>query len=332
MNTSTPGGAAARHVPTASIGVPVYNGERYLRDALTSLTEQTYTDFEVIVCDNASTDATEEIAREYVEDDPRFRYVRNPQNLGLVRNYRRALHLARGRYFKWHSSDDTLSPGYLAAMVAALADNPDAVLSACLMPPIDNVGQPLPIDESSGHHVAESGETYRVWGAPDGLSDDRAHVRFDSAVNELPGNMQGQFYYGLMRTSVVRRLPPHGLYLGAERVFQAELALRGRWVFVDVPLAQRRIHVEHFGSGTVQEVAVGLDPARGRRLAFPAIQQLAGYVRAIHDVPMPSRARLRAYRSVATKVAHAGTWQALVRRGPDNYFGWGAGTRSASAT
>ena len=315
-----------RRPPTVSVGVPVYNGERFLRAALESLRSQTFTEFEVVICDNASTDATADIAQDYQQEDRRFRHVRNPENLGLVRNYRRALEIARGQYFKWHSSDDILQRDYLAEMVRALGTDPRAVLCACLMPPIDSVGEPIPFDETADGHISESGERYRVWPAPPGLSDERAIVRFDSAVNELPGNMQGQFYYGLMRTDVVRQLPEHGLYLGAERVLLAELAMRGRWLFIDRPLVRRRIHSEHFGGGTVQDTAVGLDPQRSRRLAFPAAQQFAGYVRALHGVPLSPTDRLRGYRSIARKVMRAGTWRAMFERGPDNYFGWGAKT------
>lgn len=311
--------------PTVSVGIPVYNGERYLDAALSSLRRQTFTDFQVVVCDNASTDATAEIAQGHQEQDPRFRYVRNAENLGVIRNYRRALDLAQGRYFKWHSSDDTLHHDYLSEMVGALDADPRAVLCACLMPPIDDEGEPIPFDAAADAHISQSGERYRVWPAPSGLSDQRAVVRFDSAVNELPGNMEGQFFYGLMRTDVVRQLPPHGLYVGAERVLLAELALRGPWLYIDRPLAQRRIHLEHLGRGSVQDVTVRLDPQRSGRIAFPAALQLAGYLRAIHDVPLRPSDRLHSYRSIARKVLRAGTWRSMVQRGPDNYFGWGAG-------
>ena len=300
--------------PLVTVGVPVYNGARYLRDALESLRHQTLTDFEVIVCDNASTDATSEIAGEYVRNDPRFQSFRSSENLGLVRNYRRALQLARGRYFKWLSSDDTVSPDYLAAMISALEADPEAVLCACQMLPIGNDGEAIPFDEDADAHIAASGERYRVWPAPAGLSDERAHVRFNSTVNMLPGNMQGQFYYGVMRTAVVSQLPPHGLYLGAERVFQAELALQGRWLYIDRPLAQRRIHIEHFGRGSGHQVAVGLDPQSSRRISFSAAQQFAGYVRAIHSVPLQSAHRLYAYRSIIRKVLTAGIWKSPWQR------------------
>lgn len=321
----SPAGRTGTQPPTVSVGIPVYNGERYLPAALASLRAQTFTDFDVVICDNASTDATADIAHEHQDHDGRFRYVRNAENLGVVRNYRRALDLARGRYFKWLSSDDTLDPDYLRALVGALEADPPAVLCACLMPPIDHEGEPIPFDAAADAHISRSGERYRVWPAPSGLSDERAAVRFDSAVNELPGNMEGQFYYGVIRTEVIRQLPPHGLYVGAERVLLAELALRGRWLYIDRPLAQRRIHAEHLGSASVQDVAGRLDPQRSGRIAFPAAHQLAGYLRAIHREPLPPADRLDGYRSIARKVLRAGTWKSMVQRGPDNYFGWGSG-------
>src|SRR2546426_3420012 len=87
----------AHATPRVSMAVPVYNGERYLGEALDSLLAQTYHDFELIICDNASTDGTGEIARSYASMDERVRYVRNERNLGLAGNVKRAFQLSSGR-------------------------------------------------------------------------------------------------------------------------------------------------------------------------------------------------------------------------------------------
>src|SRR5689334_5828767 len=102
--------SASRRPPQVSMAVPVYNGERYLGEALDSLLAQTFEDFELIICGNASTDGTGEIARHYAAKDRRVRYVRNERNLGLGGNVRRAFALSSGAYFRWHAADDLCGP------------------------------------------------------------------------------------------------------------------------------------------------------------------------------------------------------------------------------
>src|SRR5436190_16408814 len=92
--------------PTVSIGLPVYNGEKYLPGTLDSLLSQDHEDLELIISNNASTDRTEEICREAAARDPRVRYYRNGTNIGATPNWHRVLALARGEFFKWAMHDD----------------------------------------------------------------------------------------------------------------------------------------------------------------------------------------------------------------------------------
>src|SRR5688572_28337892 len=92
--------------PLVSIGLPVYNGERFLSEALDSLLGQTLADFELIVSDNASTDRTAEICLAYAARDARVRYVRQQTNIGAIRNWNFVARQARGQYFKWASAND----------------------------------------------------------------------------------------------------------------------------------------------------------------------------------------------------------------------------------
>src|SRR5262249_37479880 len=101
------------HKPRVSIGLTVYNGEQFLEETVDAFLAQTYTDFELIIADNASTDRTGEIGREYAARDSRVRYPRNERNLGLAGNHNRAFALARGEYFKWAAADDVCLPNYL---------------------------------------------------------------------------------------------------------------------------------------------------------------------------------------------------------------------------
>ena len=97
----------SNHNPRVSIGLPVYNGERFLPQALDSILAQTFEDFELIISDNASTDTTEEICRTYATQDQRIHYHRHEQNRGAAWNFNYIVPLARGEYFKWAADDDS---------------------------------------------------------------------------------------------------------------------------------------------------------------------------------------------------------------------------------
>ena len=126
--------------PLVSIGLPVYNGERDLGHALESLLAQSYTNFELNISDNASTDRTPDICRAYCEKDPRIRYSRNPENLGILPNWRRALDLATGEYFMWAAHDDSWSANYVEALLGCLVAEPAAVLAAGKTVFVDETG------------------------------------------------------------------------------------------------------------------------------------------------------------------------------------------------
>ena len=120
-------------VPRVTIGLPVYNGENYLAAAIESLLSQTFTDFELVICDNGSTDRTEQVCRAYAARDARIRYYREVENRGLAWNFSRTFELARGEYFKWHAHDDLCGPTLLRGALEALG--PRSRLGAGLRAP-----------------------------------------------------------------------------------------------------------------------------------------------------------------------------------------------------
>ena len=108
--------------PKVSVCVPVYNGSEYIAESINSVLDQTYEDFHLVVCDNCSTDNTEEIVRSF--RDPRLKYVRNAENLGLVGNANRCLELADGEYICiWHH-DDMMLRDNLERKVHLLDEHP----------------------------------------------------------------------------------------------------------------------------------------------------------------------------------------------------------------
>ncbi|HEX5079557.1 MAG TPA: glycosyltransferase family 2 protein [Geminicoccaceae bacterium] len=212
--------------PRVSIGLPVYNGEHYLGGAIASILAQTFEDFELIICDNASTDATEAICQRYAASDPRVRYYRQPQNIGATANFNRTFELAHGGYFKWAAHDDLLEPAYLERCVAVLDRTPDAVLCQSLVKIINDQGDCL---EEYDHTEF-------------GTDSPKPSVRF--AARLRPHDCQEVF--GVIRSDVLRRTKLIGYHLGGDRTLLIELALMGRFALVPELLFLNREHPRRF--------------------------------------------------------------------------------------
>jgi glycosyltransferase involved in cell wall biosynthesis len=196
-----------QRTPLVSVGVPVYNGDDYLRQALDGLLAQDLDDFEVIVCDNASTDSTPEIAKEYVAADRRFRYHRNEQNLGLSGNFNKAFQLARGKYFKWAAHDDLHPPQALRVSTTVLEHDPAAVICASAVAIMDDDGEVF--DEF--HPTAD-------------LRSAPPHIRF----HRLMWTMEETHpLFAVMRSDALRRTPLYQPFVGGDRVLLAQMALMG---------------------------------------------------------------------------------------------------------
>lgn len=122
-------------MPKVSIGLPVYNGEKFLNNALESLLSQTFTDFEIIISDNASTDSTQTICEKFAKQDKRIRYIRQKCNIGMFSNFIFVLKQSTSKYFQWAAADDLWHPTFLEQNLMALeSDN-------TLIGSISNVGE-----------------------------------------------------------------------------------------------------------------------------------------------------------------------------------------------
>lgn len=129
--------------PLVSIVLPVYNGEQYLRESIDSVIAQTYTNWELLILDDSSTDQTASIANEYAQKDPRIHYYKNLQNLRLPKNLNRGFRLSHGQYLTWTSDDNRYKPTAIERMVRALEDHATAqfVFASCHI--IDEKGIPF---------------------------------------------------------------------------------------------------------------------------------------------------------------------------------------------
>ncbi|RCJ31082.1 glycosyl transferase [Nostoc punctiforme NIES-2108] len=198
--------------PRLSIGLPVYNGEKFLKEAIDSLLAQTFEDFELIISDNASTDKTEEICRAYVEQDQRICYYRNDKNIGCAGNFNRVLQLSSGEYFKWVAHDDLHSPDFIKKCVEVLDQDPTIILC-----------------HSQAYFIDEQGnfiQNYDIKVKADAL---KPQERF----HELLTKHLCYQCYGVIRASVLKKIPPMGGYGNADGILLLRLGILGR--FYEIP-------------------------------------------------------------------------------------------------
>ena len=207
-------GAAPPGSPAVSIGLAVYNGEATVGVAIESLLAQTFTDFELVISDNASTDATESICRRLTADDARVRYVRQPRNRGPVANFEFLLAEARAPLFMWAAADDRWAPEYLSENVHGLEADPGAVncVSLVSLPSIPDPGT----DPLRGSFVAKVRRL--LW--------------------EISGNSR---YYGVWRTQVVRAATRDGSgrFIATDWAVIIAACRRGDFIRVDRTLMWR---------------------------------------------------------------------------------------------
>jgi glycosyltransferase involved in cell wall biosynthesis len=269
--------------PRLSVGLPVYNGEKYLPESLDSLLNQTYEDFELIISDNASTDRTSDICRDYALQDSRIRYVRQPRNIGCAPNHNFVIAQARGELFKHASHDDLYARELLERCIEAIDEYPQVVLTHSWSAVIDVSGS---ITELVDYPVATDAA--------------RAPERFRSMLFDGWGDDEG----GVMRTDVLRRTALHGSYHFADRTFTAELGLHGPFYMVPDWLYFRRHHPDQGGAiQSVRARCTNFDPRRADRLRHPIVRLYAeyilGYVTAIHRAPLTPSERQECYRYLA---------------------------------
>jgi len=205
-----------------AIGLPVYNGERFLEEALRSILDQSFGDFELVVSDNASTDRTEAIVREVASRDPRMRYHRNAENIGLTRNFNQVFSMARGELFKWAAGDDALLPGFLERCVRQLDARPDVVLACTRARFLD--------DEGTAQQIADRG-----WSLMS--PDPRERLRYVIDANHWVNSI-----LGVIRTSALAQTGLLPEYPGGDYRLLAELSLQGKFYEDPEPLYLRRIH------------------------------------------------------------------------------------------
>ena len=228
--------------PKVSIGMPVYNGQDYLEDAIAAILAQTYTDFELIISDNCSTDQTPSICQAVATREQRVRYVRQEQNLGAIGNFNALVHQAKGKYFKWAAHDDLMAPTFVEKCVAILDRNESVSWCHALSDMIDAGGR------SFRDLLPATDEELLV--AADGTRSWKGHPRagFDSSdpIERFKGVILGTNWcvdsYGLFRLETLKQTRLLLPFYGAEKVLLGEVSLLGCYQEVPELLFFQRVH------------------------------------------------------------------------------------------
>lgn len=257
-----------------SIGLPVYNGERFLAQALDSLLGQTLGDFELIVSDNASTDGTAEICKEYAARDARVRYIRQESNRGAVWNINFVALQARGQYFKWASANDFCEPRMLERCVGVLRSDPGAVLCH---------GRTCIVDEDTGERTPFADDV--------SATDPRPSQRFKAVVGSLKLNNP---ICGVIRLDALRRTPLVPAYRDGDLVLTLELALHGRIVLLPEILLYRRFGRRTWSmSLTPRELQLFLYAQSGTEPRFGRWRRRVDLLRAVLRAPIGGAEKVR---------------------------------------
>lgn len=267
--------------PRVVVGLPVYNGQNFLRESIESVLAQTFTDFHLVISDNASTDDTAAICQEYVKRDSRITYYRQSENIGCAPNYN-FLFEQYGRqasYFKWHAHDDLIAPQFLERCVAVLDADLTLAIANCRAYLINEYGTRI---GDFDHEIRLVGNTpsERFW-----------RSLWAGYFTEV---------FGLQRSSMMEKTRLEASFAGSDRNFAAEMVLQGNVGYVEEYLFSRRDHPNCYCrmEDTAAKLAFFDPKVRKEMWQFTGIVKMQAYITAILGLPLPMSERVRCLRMV----------------------------------
>jgi len=267
-------------MPTVTVGLPVYNGARHLPTALDALAAQTYSDLEIFISDNGSTDETEEICRAFAARDERVRYIRRAENRGAAWNFNSVVTESTSRYFKWAAADDVLAPTCVERCVEVLDATDDRVV---LVYPETKL-------------IDEQGDVIGDWRDGVDLRQPAAHDRLRSLVENL---VLGHPMFGVVRRQALERTHLNGSYPSSDYVLLAELALLGEIRQVGEPLFFRRMHAESSRNANASPEQLSEWFGGGSTTRREHTRLFVEHLRAIASSPIPAPERCRSLATFA---------------------------------
>ena len=271
--------------PLVTIGLPVYNSERYIRQSLDSLIAQTYTNFVLVVSDNASTDGTAQICQQYATSDSRVKYFRNDVNIGNPRNFNRVFELASTRYLKWSTADDFWAPTFLERAMEIMEG--DSSIALCYP-------QAILVDADGGNATDYDDVLHLV-------QEDPAD-RFLALITRIKLAHQ---HLGLIRMSHLRQTHLLGAYVASDINLLAELTLYGKFFEMPQRLFFRRIHKDSgsWKRGNAEHEARRYHAARvGRAAGLKKWRSHLSFFSAVSCSPLPLRSKMRIYRRLTQRM------------------------------
>ena len=259
--------------PRVSIGLAVFNGEKYLSEAIESILAQSFTDFELIISDNASTDQTAQICKKYATQDDRIQYHRNPTNIGGANNENLTFKMSKGEYFRWAAHDDVCAPTLIEKCVRLLDENPDVVLCHTNVVEIDENGNHCGMSSRNNGRYENPYERFRsIAGSKDFLEET----------------------YGVIRSCVMQRTRLQLNYTASDRTLMCELALYGRFHQIEEPLFYKRFHPGNVYIDWRTRMA-WFDKSYEGKIAFPFWIQFLDYLVTIRRATPGFFASLQCY-------------------------------------
>jgi glycosyltransferase involved in cell wall biosynthesis len=289
---------------TVAIGMPVWNGEAFLSQAIESILAQTYGDLELVISDNASTDATAEICLTFAKRDARIRYIRQETNLGAAANHNELVRRSSSRYFKWAAHDDVLAPEFIRECVRVLDHDETAVLCAPATVLINEDGSPVRYSAEYRAMIDSYGRNWPVTPERNPLlaSNDPAD-RFAAVLLNMVMCLE---IFGLMRRSVLEKTSLQPSHVGGDKVVLAALSLSGRFHLLEDSLFYRRCHPGQFsvarsGSYRAMWFSGKKDPIFSQQLKL-----LAGYWRAVLSAELTPEQRYRCFSAIFRRAVTRG--------------------------
>ena len=303
--------------PRVSIGLPVYKGENFIRETIDSLLGQSFEDFELVICDNASPDRTEEICRTYAKQDKRVRYFRNEKNIGAAQNCNRTFTLSSGQYFKWSAHDDICAPEYLAQCVAVLDRDPSVVLCHTKTRFINADGSLTEFDPASKAFTDNSGAHWYL-DPPRRLNSPKPHERLNDFL--LYTRIVFEIF-GVIRREALENTELFRNYYASDRALLADLILRGRFFELPDELFFRRCHPQQASQSSMKERAERVDPDAPEAVMLSGRKNFFSYLALVRDAQISPIEKGLCFFALARLVLQPNTLKKLFVPGQYNYFG-----------
>jgi glycosyltransferase involved in cell wall biosynthesis len=284
-------------MPLVSLGLPVCNGENFVAEAIQCVLDQTFYNWELIICDNSSTDRTVAICRAFADQDNRIRLYQNARNMGVCFNFDKVYRLSRGQYFKWVSHDDLFAPQFIESCIQEFEKDDRVVLAFPKLSYVDADGRLLRRQASELSVLGPTAES-RV-------------KRFMTLAARGTDFLWLQ--YGLIRRDVLEQSGSMGWYAGSDQVLLFKIALRGCIKQLNEEMFFRREHPEAETckrGPTVRERAKGAYADDNRRLVLPWCRLLKEHLICVLNSPIPFWDKLRCTTAVLKRFLAA--WKFFV--------------------